>query len=183
MTRRLAVPIIAALAVVLATAVALVARAAVSPYAGMWTTVPVASYQLASLPPEGFLAETPIGYTGALATGHVAYAYPWSAYDSPIQLVPSAALTANASNYATVSVYKRSAGSYGTAVLIAQLTTASTSWSAWTPVPLALQLSNQASFVSGDVLTISVAMTGTGVTIPASLVVVMGGIGGGGTTP
>lgn len=74
-----------------------------------------------------------------------------------------AALTHNASNYATLLVQKRTAG--GSPTTIAQLSTNVTDWTIFTnvPIPLAAPI----EYVSpGDAVTFSITKTGTGVSVP-----------------
>lgn len=112
-------------------------------------------------------AETAIGLIGpgpqAIALGAV-------------QIHPAAALTADATNNATITVNKRTAAAPGTAVPIAIGVTAPSganstgSWTAWQAVPLTIQ-TGAGSFVSpGDAITITITKGGTGVVVPQSYV-------------
>ena len=84
-----------------------------------------------------------------------------------MEVTGDAALTANDANYATITVQKRPVAAPGTptSVVAADTDTAGTGdWAAWTPVPLGA-LAN-ASFVAGDVFTVTVAKEGSGVSLP-----------------
>ena len=80
-----------------------------------------------------------------------------------VSLHPNAALAANNAAYATISVFKRTAG--GAAVLLASITTqvaapGSNSWVAFTPFNLVVVAG---AFVSpGDAITYSITQTGAG---------------------
>lgn len=79
-----------------------------------------------------------------------------------IAIHPAAALTANGSNYVTITVAKRTAG--GGAVTLGTLATNVTSWVAWTPINMVL--ASGAFVTPGDAITVAIAATGTGVTVP-----------------
>lgn len=75
---------------------------------------------------------------------------------------PLANLAHDAANYATLSVYKRTGG--GAPVLVAQLDTSAIDWTASIPVVIPIV---SALVASGDVLTIAITKSGTGVVVPA----------------
>lgn len=80
------------------------------------------------------------------------------------KFLPDAALTANNSNYATISVYKRSSG---VQTLLASRTTQITgsgNWTAWTAVTLTV---STGVVTAGDTLTVEITKTGSGVSVPA----------------
>lgn len=85
-----------------------------------------------------------------------------------VNIHPSAALTADNSNFATITVAKRTAG--GGAVTIATATTKTAggggtgNWVAWTP--LVIPASAGASLAPGDAITVTIAKSGTGVVVP-----------------
>jgi hypothetical protein len=79
-----------------------------------------------------------------------------------IGVLPAASLTANATNYATITVAKRTAG--GSAVTLGTLSTASGSWSAWTEVDFSL--STGAYLSPGDAITVAIAKASAGVGVP-----------------
>lgn len=83
---------------------------------------------------------------------------------------PGAAVTANGSNYATISIRNRGAAGSGTVVAATRAYSATNSTA---QVAETLTLSSTATDLQqsvGDVLTISVAHTGTGLLIPAGIV-------------
>jgi hypothetical protein len=86
-----------------------------------------------------------------------------------VLISPSAALTASDTNYATITVSKRTAG--GSPVTIATATTKTSggggtgSWAAWTNVTIPAVAG---AFVTpGDVITVSTAKASSGVVLPA----------------
>jgi hypothetical protein len=84
--------------------------------------------------------------------------------------VPSAAVTANGSNYATLSFRNRTGAGAGTAVPASRAYSATNSVA---QVAEAMTLSGTSSDLdcsTGDVLTLGVVHTGTGLVIPAGLV-------------
>lgn len=89
-----------------------------------------------------------------------------------VKWLPAAAITANASNYFTLSLRNRGAAGSGT-VLPASRSYAATNSVAW--VNETCTLSATASdllIAAGDTLTVQKVETGTGLTCPAGLVVV-----------
>jgi len=100
-----------------------------------------------------------------------------ASYSSPVVIVPSAALIANDTNYATIVVQKSTNG--GTPVTIAGLTTktsgsgGSGDWVQYGQLQIPLQ--SGATLVSGDVLMLSVGQVGAGVSVPPSVVLVYAG--------
>lgn len=95
---------------------------------------------------------------------------PWNATITGLTWVPGAAVTANGSNYATISVRNRGASGSGTVVPASRAYSATNSSA---QVGEVLTLSSTATDLqpaAGDVLTVSVAHTGTGLLIPAGLV-------------
>lgn len=75
---------------------------------------------------------------------------------------PIGNLVHDAANYATLSVYKRTGG--GAPVLVAQLATNALDWTASIPVVIPIV---SAPVAAGDVLTLAIAKTGTGVLVSA----------------
>lgn len=98
------------------------------------------------------------------------FVMPWNATITSLTWVPGAAVTANGTNYATISVRNRGASGSGTVVPASRAYSATNSSA---QVAEVLTLSSTATDLqpaAGDVLTISVAHTGTGLLIPAGLV-------------
>jgi hypothetical protein len=75
---------------------------------------------------------------------------------------PLAGVAHDPANYATISIYKRTAG--GAPVLVAQVDTSALDWTASIPVVIPIVA---APVAVGDVLTVAITKTGTGVVIPA----------------
>ncbi|HEY1956043.1 MAG TPA: hypothetical protein VGH28_10525 [Polyangiaceae bacterium] len=75
---------------------------------------------------------------------------------------PLANLAHDPANFATLSVYKRTGG--GAPVLVAQVDTSALDWTASIPVVIPIVA---APVASGDVLTVAIAKSGTGVIVPA----------------
>jgi len=98
------------------------------------------------------------------------FVMPWNATITSITWVPGANVTANGTNYATISVRNRSTNGSGSVVPASRVYSATNSTA---QVAEALTLSSTATDLqpsANDVLTISVAHSGTGLTIPAGLV-------------
>lgn len=99
--------------------------------------------------------ETPCGVVGSV-----------DAVPIPVGLFvihPAAAVTFNASNYASIVIAKRTAG--GGAVTLATIDTHAVSWSAWTPISVAAAPGT--TVAPGDAITITINKVGSGVVIPA----------------
>lgn len=100
-------------------------------------------------------AETLVGRSPtALPSGHIIY------------LTPAAGLTADDTNYATITLYKRTAGGGTTTIgqILTKITGGGTgNWTAWNPV--AIVTSQPVS--EGDAITYDIAKAGTGVVVPA----------------
>ena len=98
------------------------------------------------------------------------FVMPWNATITGLTWVPGAAVTANGSNFATISVRNRGAAGSGSVVPASRSYAATNSTA---QVAEVLTLSSTATDLqpsTNDVLTISVAHSGTGLTIPAGLV-------------
>lgn len=95
-----------------------------------------------------------------------------------IEFVPAAALTANDTDYATITVRKRD-GAGGAAVVVATLTTKITGGSGnWTAfVPVSLGTITAPDLLSGDLLTIEITKAGSGVAVPIGFLRVRTAIG------
>lgn len=91
-----------------------------------------------------------------------------------VYFAPSAALTADDTNYATLTVSQRD-GIGGAAASVAAKTTKITGGSGdWTAfVPVSLGTLTNASLIAGSVLTLTIAKAGTGVAIPSGTLVVL----------
>lgn len=83
-----------------------------------------------------------------------------------IKFIPNAALTANATNYATINVYTRAVGG-GSQTLIASRTTQTTSWTAFSGVTITQ--SDLGPFADTTELTFEITKTGTGVIVPSGV--------------
>lgn len=83
---------------------------------------------------------------------------------------PSAALTADASHYASLLLAKRD-GAGGASAAVATKTTATGSWTAF--VPVSLGTITNGTLVAGDVLTVAITKTGNGVVVPSGTLVVL----------
>lgn len=91
-----------------------------------------------------------------------------------VRFVPDAALTANDTNYATLTAQKRD-GAGGAGSTIGSQTTKITGGSGnWTAhVPVALTPSAPVAMAAGNVLTLDIAKTAAGVVVPAGYVEVI----------
>jgi hypothetical protein len=108
-------------------------------------------------------SETAMGMISPAAGGNVVAAY----------FVPQAALTADPTNNATLTIQKRTAG--GAAVTIAQVTTTTAAggtgnWTAWQPVPITVSASAVANAL--DAITFNISKSGTGVVVPAGQILI-----------
>jgi hypothetical protein len=98
------------------------------------------------------------------------FVMPWNATIASLTWVPGAAVTANGTNFATISVRNRGAAGSGT-VVPATRSYAATNSSAQVAETLTLSATaTDLQPAAGDVLTISVAHSGSGLLIPAGLV-------------
>jgi hypothetical protein len=87
-----------------------------------------------------------------------------------VRYVPDAALTADNTNYATITVKRRNADGTG-AVTLASVTTQITgsgNWSQWVAVNIPVV---NASVSAGQIVTVGIAKAGTGVAVPAGQLV------------
>lgn len=109
-------------------------------------------------------AETVVGCT--VQSGKIVRAY----------YVPAAGLTANDTNYATITISRYTAAG-GSKTTVAQITTQTTggggtgNWTAFVPVPITL--SSNTSLEAGATLTYEVAKAASGVQLPAGSLVVI----------
>lgn len=98
------------------------------------------------------------------------FVMPWNATITSLVWVPGAAVTANGTNFATISIRNRSTGGAGTVVAATRSYAATNSVA---QVAETLTLSSTATDLqpaANDVLTISIAHSGTGLTIPPGMV-------------
>lgn len=112
------------------------------------------SWPMAAAAPTTGLGETPVALIGpGTQTINIANCY----------FHTQAALTHNASNFETLTVAKRTNG--GSATTIAQMSTNTTDWVAFTNI--ALPLAATPEFLSpGDSVTFKITESGTGVQVP-----------------
>lgn len=109
--------------------------------------------------------------TAATATAETPFYRATEAHTlSAFYIVPGANVTANDTDYATITIKKRPASDYTTPATVATLITnvAGGSWVAFTPKSLGT-LTN-AAMAAGDVLTATIAKAGSGVSIPISVI-------------
>lgn len=110
------------------------------------------------------LAATPETAIGIVGQGPTAIAL------GAVTIHPSAAVAASDTNYATISVYKRTNANPGTPVLIASGSTSLTvnnptgSWTAWQAVALTVVPGAQVAPL--DAITVVITKTGSGVVTP-----------------
>lgn len=98
------------------------------------------------------------------------FVLPWNATITGLTWVPGAAVTANGTNYATISVRNRGSNGSGSVVPASRSYAATNSTA---QVAEVLTLSSTATDLqpaAGDVMTIGVAHTGSGLLVPAGLV-------------
>ena len=79
-----------------------------------------------------------------------------------LAFVPTRALVADPTNFATLTIAKRPAG--GSPVTLGSIGTASLSWLPNVEIPIAIAV---APIEAGDALTVAIAKSGTGVIVPA----------------
>ncbi len=112
---------------------------------------------------------------GAAATAtaeHAFYRASCAMTVKAVRYVPDAALTADNTNDATITVQRRNSDGTG-AVTVAAITTniASGNWVQWVAKALTLTAAN-AALAAGQILTVSIAKGGTGVVVPAGQLVI-----------
>lgn len=111
------------------------------------------------------------------ATAELAIGYtPVAAIVRSVTIVPTGALTANDTNYATLTVWKRdSAGANQTKVaeITTQITGGSGNWVAFAAEAMTLQAAANLALAAGSSLTFQIAKTGTGVVVPANTKIVV----------
>lgn len=118
--------------------------------------------QLFDLYVPGVAAATPIEVPGLVAPANLLI--------TGVRWVPNAAVTANASNFATLSFRNRTGAGVGTAVPATRSYAATNSVA---QVAEAMTLSGTATdlqVAAGDVLTLGIVHSGTGLTIPPGLI-------------
>lgn len=108
-------------------------------------------------------AELSLGYT------------PVAAIVRSVTIVPTGALTANDTNFATLTVWKRdSAGANQTKVAEIATTTAGTgNWVAFAAEAMTLQAAANLALAAGSSLTFQIAKSGTGVVVPANTKIIV----------
>lgn len=113
-------------------------------------------------------------YQAANTTGGVAWYVPWNLTITSAVLVPSAAITANGSNYLTVSFFNRGAAGAGTAQWATARAYSSVNSVKATPETLTLSATAaDLSLTAGDVVQVEIAPTGTGLIWPGGTVYVV----------
>ncbi|UUV34384.1 hypothetical protein NQK81_13315 [Amycolatopsis roodepoortensis] len=95
---------------------------------------------------------------------------PWAAQITSVRWVPGAAVTANGANYATLAFRNRLQNGAGTVQPATARSYAATNSVANVPETMALSgTAADLQAAAGDVLTATIAHTGTGLAIPAGL--------------
>jgi hypothetical protein len=107
------------------------------------------------------------GAAGTATAEHAIFRAPFAMTIKAIRYIPDAALTQDNSNYATITVAKRNSGG---AVTLGSQTTRSVasggsgSWTQWGAVTIPV---STASVAAGDIITVAISKSGTGVVVPA----------------
>lgn len=91
---------------------------------------------------------------------------------SKVYFVPSANLTADNSNYATLAIAKRDGAGGGSSSVASKTTQVTGSGNLTAFVPLDLGTVSNASMTAGNVLTVAISKTGTGVVVPAGTFII-----------
>lgn len=93
-----------------------------------------------------------------------------------VYFVPAAALTADDTNYATITASKRASGG-GSKTTVASVTTQATggsgNWTAWAPVEITLAAAPAPTIAALSSFTFEISKTGTGVVVPAGVLVLV----------
>lgn len=116
------------------------------------------------------------GAAGTATAEHVVYRATGPVIVKSVEYVPDAALTANDTNFATITLSRRNADGTNS-VTVASVSTKTTggggsgNWSQWVSVALALTAANVA-MVAGQILTIAITKPGAGVVVPAGQLLV-----------
>jgi hypothetical protein len=132
---------------------------------GKLTLAPFASTQLLGDYWDKTAAD---GAAATATTEHTFMRAPSAVQIVAVRYIPDAALTADASNNATITIKRRNADGTN-AVTVAAVTTSvagSGSWTQWVAVALTLTAANT-SMAPGQFLTIAITKAGTGVVVPA----------------
>jgi hypothetical protein len=115
-----------------------------------------------------------VPYQAANTTGGVSWYVPWNLTITSAVLIPSAAITANGTNYLTLSFFNRGAAGAGTAQWATARSYASVNSVKATPETLTLSsTAADLSLTAGDVVQIENAPTGSGLIWPGGSVYVV----------
>lgn len=108
-----------------------------------------------------------IPYQAANTTGGVSWYVPWNLTITSAILIPAAAITANGSNYLTVSFFNRGAAGAGTTQFATARSYASGNSVKATPETLTLSATAaDLNLTGGDVIQAEITPTGTGLIWP-----------------
>jgi len=95
---------------------------------------------------------------------------PFNMLITAVKWVPNAAVTANGTNYATLSFRNRTTAGAGTAIPASRAYSATNSAALTSEAMTLSGTATDLNVAAGDVLTLGIAHTGTGLTIPPGLV-------------
>ena len=116
-----------------------------------------------------FRAVLPIASVANTPDEYIGFAAPFNMAITAVKWIPAAAVTANGSNFQTLSVRNRGAAGAGTALPASRSYAATNSVA---QVPEAMTLSGTATdllVTAGDVITVQRLVTGTGVIVPSGV--------------
>ena len=112
-----------------------------------------------------------VGYMAANVTGGFNAIVPFNARVTAAKWIPGAAITANGTNYFTLSVFNRGAAGAGTVEIVTARSYAATNGVKATPETLTLSATEANLFLTaGDVVSVECAPTGTGLICPGGAV-------------
>lgn len=113
----------------------------------------------------------PVGYMAANVTGGGSFVAPYNAVIKSAVWVPSAAITANGTNYFTMSFFNRGSAGAGTTQWATARSYASTNSSKAVPESLTLSsTSADLNVTAGDVINVECAPAGSGLINPGGVV-------------
>lgn len=141
---------------------------------GVWVLVGVESAAVAAggTRSVSFSKDAADGAASTATSEHVVHRMSSAGTIAAVYFIPDAALTGDATNNATLSVAKRDgAGGASSPIASRQTTAANGNWTAFVPVNFGT-VSN-AAVIAGDLLTFAISKGGTGVAVPAGLLVVL----------
>lgn len=115
----------------------------------------------------------PVPYMAAGVAGGTPWVVPYNSVITAMKWVPAAAITANGTNYFTLSFFNRGAAGAGTVEVATARSLAATNGAKAVPEPLTLSATAaNLLLAAADVLNVELASTGSGLICPGGIVAV-----------